>query len=224
VKPIRVMLVEDHALVRAGISGLLSSLPDIEVVAEAGSGPQALPLIAQHQPDVVMMDIDLPGQNGLETTKQIKQQYSGVRVIILSMHDAQAYVRQALRVGAAGYLLKDAPLAELELAIRAVARGDIYLTPAVSRHVIQGNGKQSDARPDDRLQSDGLDHALTHRQAEIVQLVAKGKTTQQIAHLLELSPKTVEAHRAQVMARLGIYDVAGLVRYAIKAGLCSLDD
>jgi len=236
--PIRVMLVDDHALVRAGISSLLSSLPEIEVVAEAGDSSQAVPLIEAHCPDVVMMDINLPGQNGLEFTRQLVRQHLGVRVIMLSMHDAQAYVREALRAGAAGYLLKDAPVAELELAIRAVARGDIYLTPAVSKYALDGEVRSASIRSSTRKavgesSADTSPSAgspasgssvLTLRQQEIVQLVAQGKSTQEIARLLALSPKTVEAHRAQLMERLGIYDVPGLVRYAIKTGLCSLDE
>lgn len=215
-KPIQVMLVEDHALVRAGISGLLSSISGMEVMVEAGNGAEALRLINQAQPDVVLMDISLPGISGLETAEKVIRDFPAVRIIILSMHTGQAYVRQALRVGAAGYLLKDAPIAELEFAIRAVARGDLYLTPAVSKHAVSDDrqgGKQRESS-----------NQLTPRQREIIQLIALGRTTQETAHLLGLSPKTVEAHRAQIMERLNIRDVPSLVRYAIKNEIISLDD
>lgn len=211
---IRVLLAEDHTLVRAGIHALLSSLPDIEVVAEAGDGHEALGLIAAGHPDVVLMDIAMPGLNGLEAPARITHDFPAVRVIILSMHASEEYVLQALRAGAAGYLLKDAGTSELEAAIRTVARGDVYLTPAVSRHVVS----------DYLRRVSGLDEAsqlarLTPRQREILRRIAEGYTTQAIANELRISIKTVETHRAQLMERLDIHDVAGLVRFAIRAGL-----
>src|SRR6185503_659178 len=135
-KPIRVLLADDHALVRAGFRALLQSLPDMEVVAEAGDGREALRLIDLHQPDVVLMDIGMPGLNGLEAAARIVEESPHIRVIILSMHATEEYVLRALRAGAVGYLLKDAGTAELELAVRAVVRGEMYLSPAVSKHVI----------------------------------------------------------------------------------------
>jgi DNA-binding NarL/FixJ family response regulator len=210
--PIRVLLVEDHALVRAGIRALLEQLPGVEVVAEASTGYDALHLIAQHQPLIVLMDIGMAGMSGLDVTAQVTQGFPDVRVIMLSMHAHEEFVLQALRGGAAGYLLKDAGTAELELAIRAIARGEIYLSPAVSRHVVGEYVRRVGSTPV------GLDQ-LTPRQREILRLIAQGHTTKEIAQQLAISVKTVETHRAQLMERLDIYDVARLVRYAIRLGL-----
>jgi DNA-binding NarL/FixJ family response regulator len=214
---LRVVLVEDHALVRAGIRSLLEKLADLEVVAEAGDGRMALSLIAQHQPDVVLMDIKMAGLNGLEATARIVRDMPGVRVVILSMYANEEYVIQALRAGASGYLLKDAGTAELEVAVRAAARGETYLSPAISRRMIQ-----------DYLEvvggEGGALEQLTPRQREVLQLVAEGNSVKEIAQLLHLSVKTVETHRSQLMERLDIHDVVGLVRYAIRVGLVASDE
>jgi DNA-binding NarL/FixJ family response regulator len=211
------VLVEDHALVRAGIRSLLEKLADLEVVAEAGDGRTALTLIAQHQPDVVLMDIKMAGLNGLEATARIVRDLPGVRVVILSMYANEEYVIQALRAGASGYLLKDAGTAELEVAVRAAAQGETYLSPAISRRMIQ-----------DYLQvvggEGGALEQLTPRQREVLQLVAEGHSVKEIARVLHVSVKTVETHRAQLMERLDIHDVAGLVRYAIRVGLVASDE
>ncbi len=223
-KPTRVLLVEDHTLVRAGIRALLQNLAGIEVVAEASDGREALRLIKTYQPDVVLMDIAMAGLNGLEATARVTKEFPPVRVIILSMHSNEEYVAQALRAGAAGYLLKDAVAAELELAVTAVARGETYLSPAVSKHVIADYLR----RVGDRKASGGggatpASELLTPRQREILQLIAEGRSTKEIASTLHLSVKTVETHRTQLMARLDIHDVAGLVRYAIRIGLVTPD-
>jgi DNA-binding NarL/FixJ family response regulator len=214
---LRVVLVEDHALVRAGIRSLLEKLADLEVVAEAGDGRTALSVIAQHQPDVVLMDIKMAGLNGLEATARITRDLPGVRVVILSMYANEEYVIQALRAGASGYLLKDAGTAELEVAVRAAARGETYLSPAISHRMIQ-----------DYLQNVGGEggalEQLTPRQREVLQLVAEGHSIREIAQILHVSIKTVETHRAQLMERLDIHDVAGLVRYAIRVGLVTPDE
>jgi DNA-binding NarL/FixJ family response regulator len=214
---LRLVLVEDHALVRAGIRSLLEKLADLEVVAEAGDGRAALGLIAQHQPDVVLMDIKMSGLNGLEATARIVRDLPGVRVVILSMYANEEYVIQALRAGASGYLLKDAGTAELEVAVRAAARGETYLSPAISRRMIQ-----------DYLEvvggEGGALEQLTPRQREVLQLVAEGNSVKEIAQILHVSVKTVETHRAQLMERLDIHDVAGLVRYAIRVGLVAPDE
>jgi DNA-binding NarL/FixJ family response regulator len=208
----RVLLVDDHSLVRAGIRSLLEKMTGIEVVAEAGDGHEALELTKKHVPDVALMDISIPGLNGLEALARASKEFSKVKVIILSMHTNEEYVLQALRAGACGYLLKDAAVAELELALRAVTRGETYLSPRISKRVIvsylEALGNERPLRED-----------LTPRQREIVQLIAEGKSTKEIAFLLNVSVKTVEAHRAQLMVRLGIHDVASLVRYAIRVGL-----
>jgi len=210
--PLRVLLAEDHTLVRAGIRALLQSMEGVEVVAEAADGREALRLAKVHHPDVLLMDITMKELNGLEAAARLAKEHPAIRVIILSMHADQVYVRQALQAGAVGYLLKGADVAELELALKAVTRGDTYLSPSVSKDLVGGllNGKATAANPMD---------GLTPRQRETLQLIAEGKTTKEIASRLNLSVKTVETHRAQLMERLDIHDVAGLVKFAIRVGL-----
>jgi len=213
---IKVFLIEDHNLVRAGIKSLLENLQGIEVAGEAGNGRDALRMMRVEAPDIVLTDIAMAGLNGMETTSRITKDFPNVRVIVLSMYANEEYVMQALRAGSAGYLVKEAATSELELAIRAVARGDTYLSPAVSGKVIDKTLGR--AVP----QSSPLDR-LTPRQREILQLIAEGRSTKQIADTLTLSVKTVETHRAQLMSRLEIFDVPGLVRYAIRVGMISSD-
>ncbi len=211
-KPLRVLLVDDHALMRAGIRALLEELLEAEVVAEAGDGRDALRLVQAHQPDVVLMDIAMPGLNGLEATKRMVKDCPNVRVLILSMHASEEYVWQALKAGAAGYLLKDSEPSELALALRAVMRGETYLSPPISKRVIEGYVQRVGAE-------ESLLERLTSRQREILQLIAEGATTKEIARTLNISVKTVETHRATFMERLDIHDIAGLVRYAIQVGI-----
>jgi len=219
--PIRVLLADDHVLMRAGITALLQRIPDLTVVAEADDGRAALQLIATHHPDIAMLDISMPELNGLEVAERVAREFPAVRVIILSMHATSDYVLRAMRVGASGYLLKGARLAELELAITSVARGETYLSPAAAKHVIGGYRDQaSGAAPAADAQAP---ERLTARQREILQLIAEGRTTKEIAQMLTLSAKTVEMHRAQLMERLDIHDVAGLVRYALRTGIISGD-
>lgn len=213
-KPLRVLLADDHVLVRAGLRKLLESIPDLLVVGEADDGMALLALIAQLQPDLVLMDIAMPGLNGLETTARVKKNWPEVRVVILSMHQNEEYVRQALRHGAAGYLLKDAAPLELDLALKAVLRGETYLSPAVSKGVLSDYVQ--------RLRSDEQPGALlTPRQREVLTLIAEGQSTKEIARRLDLAVKTVDTHRSQLMKQLGIHEVAGLVRYALRVGLIS---
>lgn len=211
---IRVLLADDHRLIRAGLRALLHTLKGIEVVAEAGNGYEALQLAEQHQPDVVIMDVGMQGLNGLDAAARMVKMNPAPRVIMLSMHANEEYVRRALVVGAAGYLLKGAEPAELEIAIQAVMRGETYLTPAVSKQVVQDYLKGG------KGESDSLQD-LTPRQREVLQLIAEGHSTKDIAHKLNVSVKTVETHRGELMNRLDIHDVAGLVRYAIRTGLIS---
>jgi DNA-binding NarL/FixJ family response regulator len=213
---LRILIADDHALVRAGFRSLLDNLPDCAVVAEVGDGHEALRLVEQLQPDVVLMDVKMPTLNGLEATARISRDYPAVRVVILSMYTNEEYVLQALRAGAAGYLLKDAATAELQLAIQAAVRGEMYLSPSISKRMLQ-----------DYMQLVGsggsmLD-ALTARQREVLQLIAEGRTMKEIARLLKISVKTAESHRSQLMERLDIHDVTGLVRFAIRAGLVTPD-
>lgn len=222
-KPIRVLLADDHALFRAGVRMLLEHMSGVEVVGEAADGREAVRFTKQLQPDVVLMDITMPGLNGLESAAQVTQECPRARVIMLSMHLNEQYVSQALRAGAAGYLLKDAAATELEQAVRTVARGDVYVNQAVSQHIIAdyrrrlGAGIESDQREPHPAD------VLTSRQREILQLVAEGHTTKEIAALLHRSEKTIEGHRARLMQQLDIHEVAGLVRYAIRIGLIPPD-
>jgi DNA-binding NarL/FixJ family response regulator len=213
---IRVMLVEDHTLVRMGFRALLGQIPHVVVVAEASDGRTALDLIHHHQPDVVLMDITMPELNGLEATARIAARYPTTRVIILSMHHSEEYVWRALRAGATGYLLKDAGRVELEQAIKEAVRGERYLSSAVSSQRVDTYF--------DRLGGEApTPERLTPRQREILQLIAEGKTNKIIAQRLQISAKTVETHRTQLMEELGIRDTALLVRYAIRVGLVSAD-
>lgn len=215
--PISILLADDHTLVRAGIRALVEKLPEVTVVAEARDGREALRLIKEHRPDLVLMDIAMPGLNGLEATARISRKIPGVRVIILSMYANEEYVRAAINAGAAGYLVKRGAAAELEDAIIAVAGGDTYFSPLISGHIKkEREGKATLSRaPLERL---------TPRQREILQLIAERHSTKQIAQLLGISIKTVETHRAQLMDRLGIHDVPGLVRFAIRIGLTSIEE
>jgi DNA-binding NarL/FixJ family response regulator len=215
-KPIRVLLADDHALVRAGIRALLEGLAGVEVIAEASNGLDALALLKAKQPDVALVDIAMPGLNGLEVVARAAIACPHVRVLLLSMHANEEYVMQALRAGAAGYLIKGANPAELEVAVQAAARGETYLSPAVSKHVVH-DVRQRAAETDNPFER------LTPRQREVLQLIAEGRTTKEIARALKIGVKTVETHRAQLMARLNIHDVAGLVRYAIRQGLVKTD-
>lgn len=211
-KAIRVLLVDDHALVRSGLRALIEAFPGVRVVAEAADGHAAFELVARDRPDVVLMDVTMPELNGLEATTRVVRKFPEVRVLVLSMHADEEYVGLALRAGAAGYLLKDASASELELAIRSVARGDTYLSPVAAKGVVADYLQRGAEPPTAR-------ERLTSRQREILQLIAEGHTTKDIARRLGLSVKTVEAHRTQLMERLGIHDIAGLVRWAIRAGL-----
>ena len=215
VPSIRVLLAEDHELVRAGIRSLLEKMPGVEVVGEASNGREALELVRSKLPNLVLMDIEMPVLCGLETLPRIIKNFPSVKVAILSAYSSEQYVSRALRSGASGYMLKDAATAELELLINSVVVQDrTYLSPLISRIIIDKYMEQNDG------EMSALE-GLTARQREILQLIAEGKNTKEIASTLEISVKTVEAHRLQLMARLDIHDVPGLVRYAIREGLVS---
>lgn len=212
---VRVLLADDHTLVRAGLRKLLESMPDYQVVGEAGDGVALLELADTLQPNLVLMDIAMPGLNGLEATARLLKTQPDIRVLILSMHQNEEYVRRALRHGAVAYLLKDAAPLELELALAAVMRGETYLSPAVSKGVVNDYVQ--------RLRGeDSVGEALSPRQREVLQLIAEGHSTKEIARRLDLAVKTVETHRSQLMRLLDIHEVAGLVRYAMRTGLVSL--
>jgi DNA-binding NarL/FixJ family response regulator len=215
---IRVVLAEDHTLVRIGMRLLLETMPDVTVIGEASDGLEALRLIEQHRPDLVLMDLAMPGLSGLEAVRLSRAQFHEVPILVVSMHADEAYVHQALLAGAAGYLLKGSDREELETALRTICRGETYLTPAISRSVVAALTRT----PDPSTTRAPLE-MLTNRQQQVLRLVAEGSSTKQVAGKLGLSAKTVEAHRGAIMSRLGIHDLAGLVRFAIRAGLIAHD-
>jgi DNA-binding NarL/FixJ family response regulator len=210
----RVLLADDHGLVRAGIRALIEKIPNVEVVGEASTGRAALELVKSKLPNLVLMDIGMAELGGLEALPRITRDFPGVKVIILSAHANEEYVIRALRSGAAGYMLKDAATAELQLAIDSVAQDKTYLSPSISRTVIDSYLERVGG-PLSPLEQ------LTPRQREILQLIAEGKNTKEIASDLDISVKTVESHRLQLMERLNVHDIPGLVRYAIRNGLVS---
>jgi DNA-binding NarL/FixJ family response regulator len=212
VPSIRVLLAEDHELVRAGIRSLLEKIPDVEVVGEASNGREALELVRSELPSLVLMDIAMPVLGGLETLPRITKNFPSIKVVILSAYGSEEYVSRAFRSGASGYMLKYAAPDELEMVIRSVAQGTTYLSPSISRIVMNSYLERVDGELSPLEQ-------VTARQREILQMIAEGKNTKEIASTLDISVKTVEAHRLQLMARLNIHDVPGLVRYAIRNGL-----
>jgi DNA-binding NarL/FixJ family response regulator len=214
--PIRILLADDHALVRAGIRTLLEKIPNVEVVGEANTGRQALEMVKTRLPNLVFMDIAMAELGGLEALPRITKDFPGVKVIILSAHANEEYVIRALRNGAAAYMLKDAATAELEFAITSVSEDKTYLSPSISRPVIDSYLKRVGG-PLSPLEQ------LTPRQREILQLIAEGRNTKDIASDLDISVKTIESHRLQLMERLNIHDIPGLVRYAIRSGLVSAE-
>jgi len=213
IKLIHVILADDHTLVRAGIRALLEKLPGVKVVGEAGDGREVLNLVKAHPPDVVLMDIAMPGLNGLEAAERMARDYPAVRIIMLSMHNNEEYVLRALKAGASGYLLKKAATAELETALQRVVHGEIYLSREIStqlREKFPLHGITGRKSPLEQL---------TGRQREILQLIAEGQNTKSIAEILKVSPKTVEYHRMKLMSGLNVHDVPGLVRFALRVGL-----
>ena len=210
-KPIRVLLADDHRLVRAGLRALLDATPNVEVVAEAADGEEAMRVVQELKPDVALLDIAMPKMSGLAVLHQIKAASLQTRVLFLSMYDNDEYVAEAVRAGASGYRVKDAAVEELGMALQALARGDVYLSPAISRKLALAfsGGRASPG--------------LTGRQTQVLRLIAQGQSSKEIARDLNLSIKTVETHRTQIMDRLEIRDLAGLVRYAIRSGLVGAD-
>src|SRR5436190_602169 len=211
--PIRVILADDHPIVRLGIRTELEKLEGVELVGEASDGREAVEMAKDLQPDVVFMDISMPGLRGLEATAAITKQCPKVRVIILSRWDNEEYYWGALRAGASGYLLKKGGVGELGTALKRVMGGEIYLSKEISNRLVKKFPLQRIAQTRSPLEQ------LTERQREILQLIAEGQTTKAIALILKVSPKTVEYHRAKLMERLNIYDIPGLVRFALRSGL-----
>lgn len=211
----RIVLADDHTLVRAGLRAVIESIPGVTVVAEAGDGAEGLEAVRAHRPDCLITDVTMKGMNGLELTEKVRAEFPDVRVIVLSMYSSEEYVMRALNAGASAYLLKDAATAEMQLALEAAARGETYLSPGASQRLVErATGKGPGVGPLD---------ALTARQREVLRLIAEGVHTKEIAYRLRLSPKTVESHRTQIMDRLAIHDIPGLVRFAVRNGLVSSD-
>jgi DNA-binding NarL/FixJ family response regulator len=213
---VRIVLVDDHRLVRAGIRALLEKTPQGEVVGEAADGREAFALIEKQRPEIVLIDIAMPGLNGLDAVDRIKKEWPETKVIILSMHANEEYVVRALRSDVSGYLIKDAAVDELEDAIGTVAEGEVYFSRRISKRVIRDYLTNTD-------EIRGPLEQLSSRQREVLQLIGEGKNTKEIAEILQVSVKTIEAHRLQLMQRLDIHDIPGLVKFAIRTGLVSAE-
>ncbi len=211
---IKVLIADDHAIVREGVRMILAKEGDIEVVGEAGDGRQALDLVDRLRPDVVIMDLSMPEMGGIEATKHVKERQPAVNVLALTMHEDESYVFQLLRAGASGYVLKRAAAQDLVQAVRAAARGEAFLYPSIARKVVEDYLKRVE-QGEERERYDGL----TEREREVLTLIAQGLTNQQIAQKLFISIKTVQTHRAHILEKLGLHDRTELVRYAIRKGL-----
>jgi len=211
---LRILIAEDHALVRAGFRALLSHDPEFEIVGEVDNGRDAVRAVGELKPHVVLMDLTMPGMNGMEAILDIKRRHPHVRVLVLTLHKTEEFVLASLRAGADGYMLKEATPAELRLAVRTVAQGKTYLSQDVMAKVLCGN-----TSPGGAPSSQGVWDTLTQREREVLKLVAEGKSNKAIAEFLFLSAKTVEKHRAKLMAKLGLRNAAALTAYAIQKGL-----
>jgi DNA-binding NarL/FixJ family response regulator len=218
-RPIRVVLADDHDILREGLKALLTMQGGVEIVGEAHTGRQAVELAERLAPDVILLDLSLPELDGLEACRRIRAHHAQVRVLILTMHEREDYLHQALEAGSSGYLIKRTAAAELHLALRAVALGETFLSPSVERALVQSYlALREEATPAEARAADPYEQ-LSSREREVLKLVAEGHTNQEIAAQLILSVKTVQAHRAHVMEKLGLRDVTHLVRYAVSRGL-----
>ena len=211
-----VLLADDHQLVRAGLRSLLEKIPFVDRIVEAGDGQEAIEKIGKHRPDIAFIDVGMPRLNGLQVAARVHKEFPNTKVIILSMHANEEYVIEALRHKASGYLVKNAAVDELTRAIRVVMQGETYFSPQISKRAIEKYLADSAG-------GHGPLERLTARQREVLQLIAEGHNTKEIAYLMKVSVKTVEAHRMQLMHRLGIFDIPGLVRRAMRAGLVPLE-
>jgi DNA-binding NarL/FixJ family response regulator len=219
---ITVLVADDHTIVRRGLVSLLSLSDEIEVVAEAADGMAAVDLALKHDPDVVLMDINMPVLNGLEATRKIRKEAPHIRILVLSAHDNEEYVLQVVRSGANGYLLKNSSSEDLYAAIRSVHTGHAFFSPAVSRIIVDGYLKTSATATAETPSDQKTDSRLTAREREVLQLIAEGETHLRIAEILHISIRTVDTHSTNIMKKLDIHDTAGLVKYAIKNGILIL--
>lgn len=217
----RILLVDDHAIVRAGLRMILASEGDMALVGEAADGEGALRMTEETHPDVVVMDLSMPGTNGFEAIRQIKESVPDTQVVVLTMHEDQRYFFQALEAGASGYVIKGAPPSELITAIRAVRQGQAYFCPSLAKQMLNDYLRRADGGAD--AEKDALTK-LSDREKEVLRLIAEGKTGREIASILYLSPNTVERHRANIMDKLGLHNRAELIKFAIRKGLVSLEE
>ncbi|MBN1942515.1 MAG: response regulator transcription factor [Phycisphaerae bacterium] len=209
---IRVLLADDHAMVREGLAALVSDEPDIEIVGQCGNGLEVLPRVQELDPDVVVLDVTMPGLNGLDLCRDLTRRGDGLSVLMLTMHNDEGFVAQALESGATGYLLKESAADQLGPAIRRVAAGDLYLGPGIPRKVLERIGDGGDD-PYQRLSS---------RERQVLQLIAEGRTNRKIAEMLGLATKTIDTHRTRLMRKLNIHDQTSLVKFAIRRGIISV--
>jgi len=212
--PIRILLADDHNILRAGLRVLLNTEPEFEVVGEAADGNQAMQLAATLSPDIVLMDINMPGLGGVEATKRLKEMQPEIHVLILTVHEDESLLRETIHAGASGYVVKRAAEAELIQAIQAISQGDIYIHPSMTRALLKDLAPASSPKPSTSIQS-----TLTKREVDVLRLVARGYTNNQVAELLSISPRTVEGHRANLMQKLDLHSRVELVEYAEEHGL-----
>jgi two-component system response regulator NreC len=212
---IKVLLVDDHTIVRQGIKALLDTQEGIEVVGEAEDGREAIEKAKQMAPNVIVIDITMPNLNGIEATRQIKKINPEIKVLVLTVHDNEEYIHRILQAGASGYLLKESAVSDLVSAINAVEKGDIFLSPSISKVVVKDYIRHAETESGD---FDSL-NVLTNREREVLQLIAEGHTNKDIARILKLSIKTIDVHRSHIMDKLNIRDITGLVKYSIRKGL-----
>lgn len=217
-RPIRVLLVDDHRILREGLRALLVEQPGIEVVGEASNGAEGVAQVAALRPDVVIMDMVMPGMGGIEATAEIHRRFPGSKVLVLSMYDDAEYVQQVIRAGAAGYVLKGFAADDLLRAVEEVHRGASFLHPTAAAKLIADYVRHAPA--EDSSESPG---PLTPRERQVLKLIAEGNTNQEVAEILFLSKKTVENHRTSIMRKLGVHDVTELVKYALRTGLITID-
>jgi two-component system response regulator NreC len=215
---IRVLVTEDHVIVREGLRAILDSQPDIQVAGEATNGLEAIKQNEELKPDIILMDISMPEMNGLDATRRIKQAHPEVKILALTMHEGDEYFFEALQAGASGYFVKGGSSAELIGALRALAQGDVYISPTMTKKLLSDYLRRAKTGQDKEVYT-----GLTGREKEILKLVAEGRNNQDIAEKLFLSPSTVQTHRANIMAKLGLHSRTELVKYALRHGLIVLD-
>lgn len=214
---IKIIVADDHKIIREGLCGLLEKEDDLQIIAQAQDGRETIELVKKHSPDVVIMDIGMPGLNGIEATRHIASEYPKVKIIALSMHSDKKFVKEMLKAGASGYLLKNCAFEELDKAVRIVSSGKTYLSPSISDVIVDNYVRTSSET------AHTVFSVLSNREREVLQLLAEGQNTKQIAMSLHVSPKTIETHRSKIMQKLDIDNIADLTKYAIREGLTSLE-